>query len=225
MTLSRQACTYVLDFWASHFTTTRYIIVLLDQTKLLALVATKFDSPRSANEIGLISAEVLDSAGLEQGFVRDFLISVRRPKANIKYVAPGLRLPTEVGFLPHPLQNLEIPSLFENDILPIPLFVSDTKSTTPIFENYPFQDISNLPHGLWTTYVDKDGEHEFEGGCKLCLQFETGANGFSRLTEDSFIREQLDSRGVAKYSGRRTELYQAGYNHYVLAHAPQLGYI
>jgi hypothetical protein len=194
-----------------------------DQAKLLALVAAKFDSSRSADEFGLISREVLDGADLKQGFVRDFLRSVRRPKSNIKYIAPGLRLPTEEDFLPHPLQNLETPRIFENPILPIPLFVSDTTSTTPIFENYPFQNISNLPHGLWTSYVDKDSQHEFEDGCKLCLPFEIGANGFARLTDDSFVGEQLDCPRVARPSGRRNELYQTGYNHYIPAHAPQLG--
>lgn len=193
-----------------------------DQAKLMALVVAKFDSPRSLDEIGLISAEVLCRAGLKQGFVWDFLRSVRRPKANIKYIGPGLRLPTEADFSPHPLQNLEIPHIFDNPILPIPLFVSDTKSSTPVFENYPFQDISNLPHGLWTNYVDKDGQHGFEDGCTFCLPFEIGANGFARLTDDSFIGEKLDNR-VAKPSGQRNELYQTGYNHYIPGHAPQLG--
>jgi len=193
-----------------------------DQEKLAALATAKFDLPRSADEIGLISTEVLDSAGLKQGFVRDFLRSVRRPKANIKYIAPGLRLPTEADFSPHPLQNFEGPRNSENPILPIPLFVSDTRSTTPIFR-YPFQDISNLPHGLWTNSVDKDGLHEFEDGCQLCLPFEIGANGFARLGDDSLVGEQLESGGVAEPHGRRNELYQTGYNHYIPGHAPQLG--
>jgi hypothetical protein len=196
-----------------------------DQAKLLALVAAKFDIPRSPGEFGLISEEVLDSAGLREGFIRDFLTSVRQPKKNIKYIAPGLRLPTADDFSPHPLQNFKIPDCikFDNPALPIPLFISDVKSTTPIFEHYPFQEISNLPNGLWTNYVNKHDDHEFEDACRLYLPFEIGANGFARLADDSLIGENQESEGVATPNGRRSELYQRGYNHYTPAHGPQLG--
>lgn len=196
-----------------------------DQARLLALVAAKFEASRSAEEFGLISKEVLDNAGLREGFVRDFLTSVRRPKSNIKYMAPGLRLPTADDFSPHPLQNFEIPDYikFDNPVLPIPLFISDVKSTAPIFEYYPFQEISNLPYGLWTNYINKDTDHVFEDACRLYLPFEIGANGFARLADDSFIGENQESKGVATPNGRRNELYQLGYNHYVPAHGPQIG--
>jgi hypothetical protein len=193
-----------------------------DQAKLIALATAKFNTPRSQDEIGLFSKEVLDSAGLKLGFVRDFLTSVRRPKANIKYIAPGLRLPTEADSSPLPLQNLDIPGLCSNPILPIPLFVTDTKSTSPIFENYPFQDLTNLPYGLWTSYVNRDGGHEFEDGCRLFLPFEIGAVGFARLTDDTLVGENLES-GQARPCGRSNELYQTGYNHYIPSHEPQLG--
>ncbi|KFZ21094.1 hypothetical protein V502_02951 [Pseudogymnoascus sp. VKM F-4520 (FW-2644)] len=192
-----------------------------DQAKLVALAAAKFDAPRSPNEIGLISKDVLDRAGLNQGFVRDFLTSVRRPKANIKYIGPGLRLPTESDFSPLPLQNVDIPQLFPNPVLPIPLFVTDTKSTSPIFERYPLQDLSNLPYGLWTTYVNRDGDHVFEDGCRLFLPFNIGASGFARRTDDTLIGENLES-AKARPSGRRNELYQTGYNHFIPLHEPQL---
>jgi hypothetical protein len=196
-----------------------------DQAKLLALVAAKFDIPPSPGEFGLISEEVLDNASLEEGFVRDFLTSVRRPKKNIKYIAPGLRLPTADDFSPHPLQNFEIPNciMFENSALPMPLFISNVKSTIPIFEYYPFQEISNLPHGLWTNHVNKGDDHEFEDACRLYLPFEIGSNGFARLADDSFIGENQEIKGVARPKGRRNELYQLGYNHYIPAHGPQLG--
>ncbi|OBT65709.1 hypothetical protein VE03_03370 [Pseudogymnoascus sp. 23342-1-I1] len=193
-----------------------------DQAKLIALATAKFNTPRSPDEMGLISTEVLDRAGLKQGFVRDFLTSVRRPKANIKHIAPGLRLPTESDFSPLPLQNLDIPQLCSNPILPIPLFVTDTKSTSPIFERYPLQDLPNLRYGLWTTYVNRDGDHEFEDGCRLFLPFNIGARGFARLADDTLVGEGLES-AQARPSGRRNELYQTGYNHYIPWHEPQLG--
>ncbi|OBT73446.1 hypothetical protein VF21_07302 [Pseudogymnoascus sp. 05NY08] len=193
-----------------------------DQAKLIALATAKFNTPRSQGEIGLFSKEALDGAGLKQGFVRDFLTSVRRPKANIKYIAPGLRLPTEADSSPLPLQNLDIPGLCSNPILPIPLFVTDTKSISPIFENYPFQDLSNLSYGLWTSYVNRDGEHEFEDGCRLFLPFEIGTIGFARLTDDTLVGENLES-GQASHCGRSNELYQTGHNHYIPSHEPQLG--
>jgi hypothetical protein len=196
-----------------------------DQAKLLALVTAKFDVPRSAEEFGLISKEVLDSAGLREGFIRAFLTSVRRPKRNINYIAPGLRLPTADDFSPHPLQNLEISDYIkvDNFALPMPIFISDVKSTAPIFEYYPFQKISNLPYGLWTNYVNKNDGQAFEDACRLYLPFDIGANGFARLADDSFIGENQESKGVARPNGRRNELYQLGYNHYIPAHGPQLG--
>ena len=196
-----------------------------DQAKLLALAAAKFDVPRSPGEFGLIPKVVLDNAGLREGFLRDFLTSVRRPKESIKYIAPGLRLPTVDDFSPHPLQNFEMPEYMnlENGVLPIPVFISTVKSTSPIFENYPFQEITNLPYGLWTTCVSKDGDHEFEDACRLYLPFEIGANGFARLADDSVIGEDQRSKGVARPGGRRNELFQPGYNHYIPEHESQLG--
>jgi hypothetical protein len=192
-----------------------------DQVKLLELVAAKFDIPRTPSEFGLVSREVLDSSGIGEGFVRDFLTSVRRPKRNIKFVAPGLRIPTAEDFSPHPLQNFEMPGGL-NLGNPLPLFISSIKSTTPTLD-YPFNDISNLPCGLWTNVIDRNGHNEFEDACRLYLPFEIGANGFARLADDSLIGEDREGKGVARPSGRRNDLYQLGYNHYVPAHGPQLG--
>ena len=196
------------------------------QAKLLELLAVKFDAPRAPNEFGLVSKEVLDSAGVGEGFIRDFLTSVRRPKANIKYVAPGLRLPTAEDFSPHPLQSFEIPDniKLENLSLPTPLFISSIKFTTPTL-HYPFDGISDLPYGLWTNYVNKDGDNAFEDACRLYLPFEIGANGFARLADDSLMGENQEAKGVATPSGRKNDLYQLGYNHYIPAHGPQLGEI
>lgn len=193
-----------------------------NQAKLLALAAAKFDVPR---EFGLVSEELLDSAGLKEGFIRNFLTSVRRPNERIKYIAPGLRLPTGDDFSPHALQNFEIPDSikFDNPVLPIPLFISDIKSTGPMFELFPFQDIVDLPHGLWTTYVERDGSHVFEDACRLYLPFEIGAGGWACLADDSLVGENQGSKGVARPNGRKNELYQLGYNHYIPAHEPQLG--
>ncbi|OBT89086.1 hypothetical protein VE02_01987 [Pseudogymnoascus sp. 03VT05] len=195
-----------------------------DQEKLLALVKAKFEAPCSRDEFGLVSNEVLDAAGLGEGFVRDFLTMVRRPKKKIKYVAPGLRLPTEDDFSPRPLQDFEMPGCFQyhNPVLPVALFITDINSTTPIFEHYPFRDIPNLPHGLWTGYVDKESDHVFEDSCILCLPFEVGVHGFARYADDSLIGDNQESR-VARPNGRRNDLYQLGYNHYGPAHGPQLG--
>ncbi|KFY36230.1 hypothetical protein V494_05204 [Pseudogymnoascus sp. VKM F-4513 (FW-928)] len=195
-----------------------------DQEKLLTHVKAKFEAPRSREEFGLISEDVLDAAGLGDGFVRDFLTMVRRPKKNIKYVAPGLRLPTAEDFSPRPLQDFEIPWCYNylSPILPVPLFVTDANSATPIFEQYPFKDVSNIPHGLWTGYVDKESDHVFEDSCCLHLPFEIGVNGFARYADDSLIGDNQEG-SVARPNGRRNDLYQLGYNHYGPAHGPQLG--
>lgn len=195
-----------------------------DQEKLLSLVKAKFEAPRSREEFGLISTEILDAAGIGEGFVRDFLTMVRRPKKSIKYVAPGLRIPTEDDFSPRPLQDFEIPECFENHsaVIPVPLFVTDAKSNAPIFEHYPFEGISDLPHGLWTNYVNRDSDHVFEDSCILCLPFEVGANGFARHADDSLIGDDQEG-SEASPNGRRNDLYRLGYNHCGPAHGPQLG--
>ena len=75
-----------------------------DQNRLLEACTAKLNPPASAEEFGLIPRDVLDSAAIPEGFIREFLLQVRRPK-NIKFVAPGLRLPTPGDFTPHPFQN------------------------------------------------------------------------------------------------------------------------
>jgi hypothetical protein len=196
-----------------------------DQAKLLVLAAAKFDISRTPEEFGLVSKEILDAAEIPEGFVRDFLTSVRRPKQNIKYIAPGLRLLTPKDFAPHPLQNFQLPNSFkeQNIVLPLPLFISDIKSSIPIFEHYPFNKTPNLPCGLWTEFVHRGSDQIFEDECRLYLPFEIGANGFARHTDDSLIGEDQESKGVGRPNGRNDQLYQPGYNHYTIKHGPQLG--
>lgn len=196
------------------------------QETLLSLVAAKFDVPRSPEEFGLVSKEALDTAGLSEGFIRTFITSVRKPGTGIKYIAPGLRLPMSQDFTPHPLQNFPLPNgeQMSGLVLPVPLFISDIISPTPIFPHYPLNTALNLPCGLWTTHVSRDDDHVFEDAVTLYLPFEIGGNGFARRTDDSLIGEGQDSKGIIAHgSPKKDELYQPGYNHFITAHGPQLG--
>lgn len=196
-----------------------------DQANLLSLVAAKFEISRSREEFGLVSKEVLDAAAIPEGFIRDFLTSVRKPQPGIKYIAPGLRLPTPQDFAPHPLQNFQLPDSYRDQdlILPVPLFLSDTVSQTPIFEHYPFNTALNLPCGVWTTLIDRGSSHIFEDAVTLFLPFEIGGNGFACRTDGSLIGENQEDKGGARASARKDELYQPGYNHFIPGHGPQLG--
>lgn len=148
-----------------------------DHLRLLEACTAKLNQPVSQELSGLVSQEILDSLGIPEGFIRRFLLQVRRPK-NIRYVAPGLRLPTPSDFASYPYQNFQLPDSMEydNPVLPIPLFISDIKSSTPLL-GYPFHEVSHLPHGLWMEYCNRDAHHTFESTCRLYLPFEIGANG------------------------------------------------
>jgi hypothetical protein len=194
-----------------------------DQNRLVEACTAKLNLPASAEELGLIPRDVLDSAGIPEGFIRQFLLQVRRPK-KIKYVAPGLRLPNRDDFTPHPFQSIQQPMTMEYDdpVLPLPLFISEIKSSKPLF-GYPFHEASNLSYGLWMEYCNKDAHHTFEDTCRLYLPFKIGANGFARLTDDSLIGENQEDHGMARPNGRENELYQPGYSHFIPWHGPQLG--
>lgn len=195
----------------------------LDQFRLLDACAAKLNRPDLQEFTGLVSREFLDSISMPDGFIRRFLLQVRRPK-NIRYVAPGLRLPTPSDLASHPFRNFQIPNSMEYDdpVLPLPLFISDIKSPTPLF-SYPFQEVSNLPHGLWMTYCNKASHHAFEDSCRLCLPFEIGENGFARRTDDSLVGEDQEDHSMARPRGKKDELYMPGYCHFIPWHGPQLG--
>ncbi|CZR61822.1 uncharacterized protein PAC_11719 [Phialocephala subalpina] len=196
-----------------------------DQAKLIELTSAKFDINRCPEEFGLIPTEVLDHARVPEGFIRDFLTQVRRPKKGIRYIAPGLRLPVPSDFSPHPFQNFQLPESVEDDSrhLPIPLFISDLKSSAPLLELYPFNETPNLNYGLWMKSCNKT--QDVEDACRLWLPFEIGANGFARLTDDSLVGEDQESSGLVNPRGRNNELYQPGYCHFVPFHGPQLGIV
>jgi len=82
---------------------------------------------------------------------------------------------------------------YEECILPIPLFISDLKSTEPLL-SYPFLELT-LPYGVWISSVWKYSHHIFEDSCRLYLPVEIGANGFACLTDDSLIGENQESHG------------------------------
>jgi hypothetical protein len=194
-----------------------------DQTKLLDACTTKLNQPISEEQLGLIPREILDNAAILEGFIREFLLQVRRPQ-NIKYIAPGLRLPIPSDLTPHPFQNFQITGSMEydNPALPLSLFISDIKSSAPLL-GYPFHETSNLSYGLWIEYCNKDAHHTFEDAFRLYLPFEIGANGFARLTDDSLMGENQEDHTMARPEGRKNELYQPGYCHFIPWHRPQLG--
>jgi hypothetical protein len=197
-----------------------------DQAKLTEACVKKFSVPVEKKKFGLVEKEVLDAAGIPEGtFIRDFFSSVRKPSnPSIRYLAPGLRLPTAQDFSPHPFQNFVFPANMDKEeyILPYPLFISDLKSTEPLL-NYPFLE-PNLPYGVWISDIWKYSHHIFEDSFRLYLPFEIGANGFARLTDDSLIGENQESPGeTGRGSGKKNDLYQPGYCHFIPGHETSLG--
>ncbi|OKL55834.1 hypothetical protein UA08_08922 [Talaromyces atroroseus] len=194
-----------------------------DQLRLLDACTAKLNQPVSQELSGLVSKEVLDRLSIPDGFIRRFLLRVRRPR-NIRYIAPGLRFPTPSDFASYPFESFQIPDSMEYDIpvLPIPLFISDINCSAPLL-GYPFHELSSLPYGLWMEYCNRDAHHTFEDTCRLYLPFEIGANGFARLTDDSLVGENQGDHSAARPNGRKNELYQPGYCHFIPWHGPQLG--
>jgi hypothetical protein len=67
-----------------------------DQERLTEACVNKSSVPVEETKFGLVEKEVLDTAGIPEGtFIRDLLSSIRKSSnPGIRYVAPGLRLPT-----------------------------------------------------------------------------------------------------------------------------------
>jgi hypothetical protein len=192
-----------------------------DQLKLLAACEVQLSQTAPEVRLGLLSQEDLDNAAIPEGFIRWFLQQVRRPK-SIRYIAPGLRLPTASDYSSQPFQSFVGAEEYESTVFPLPLFPADTISPTSFFR-YPFQELSDLPFGLWMEQCNQKGHHEFEDGCRLRLPFEIGADGFARLTDDMLMGDNPRSGGPPRGKGEKSQLYQTGYCHFIPWHVSQLG--
>ena len=128
-----------------------------DQLRLLEACKAKLDQPVSEEQLGLLPREVLDSAGIPEGFIRQFLLQVRRPK-TVRYIAPGLRLPISSDFAPYPFQDFSMPRINQCDypVFPMPLFITDIKSPTQLLP-WPYHEVMNLSYGLWIEAWTKTG--------------------------------------------------------------------
>lgn len=155
----------------------------VDQAMLQSLESARLSEPVSEDQLGIVSKEFLDKAKIPEGFTREFLSRVRRPKGGIKYIAPGLRIPTENDFEPYVFQDFNHPGSDDDTILPIPLFITDLAAPES-FMPYPFHEVRGLHHGLWMETFWKLSHHIFEDSCRLYLPFDIGGNSFARYVLD-----------------------------------------
>lgn len=152
---------------------------------------------------GLYEDSVLRDAGmLIDGFATKFFAGARQPR--FKYLAPGLRLPAADELISGPFRDLEDTDM---PIKPIPVLLADSMAQMP----WVADRVDQIPAGLYLDGCDREGPSPFEDGSRLVLPYTIGGNGFAKT---------CDGAGIDYRFGG--ELYQIGWNPFILQHGVQL---
>jgi hypothetical protein len=160
--------------------------------------------PRVDAVHGLYEDSVLRDGGmLIDGFATRVFAGGRQPR--FKYLAPGLRLPTADELISGPFRDLEDTDM---PIKPIPILLANSTAQTPWFADH----VDQIAAGLYLDGSEREGPSPFEDGSRLVLPYAIGGNGFA---------ETCDGAGIDHRIGD-SELYQIGWNPFILQHAVQL---
>jgi hypothetical protein len=160
--------------------------------------------PRVDAVHGLYEDSVLRDAGmLVDGFATRFFLEGRQPR--FKYLAPGLRLPTADELTPSPFRDLEDTDM---PIKPIPILLANTMAHTPWFADH----VDQIPAGLCLDGCARERPSPFEDGSRLVLPYAIGGNGFAKTCDSAGIDPRICDG----------ELFQIGWNPFLLQHAVQL---
>jgi hypothetical protein len=174
--------------------------------QLVQAIEERMPSPRSRVDAvhGLYEDSVLRDAGmLIDGFATRFFVGARQPR--FKYLAPGLRLPTADELISSPFRDLED---IDSPIKPIPILLADTMAQTP----WMADQVDRIPAGLYLDGCNREGHCPFEDGSRLVLPYAIGGNGFAKTCDGANIDPRISDG----------ELYQIGWNPFLLRHAVQL---
>jgi hypothetical protein len=160
--------------------------------------------PRVEVVHGLYEDSVLRDAGmLIDGFATRFFAGGRQPR--FKYLVPGLRLPTADELISGPFCDLDD---IDMPIKPIPILLANSTARTPWFADH----VSQIAAGLYLDGSDREGLSPFEDGSRLVLPYAIGGNGSAKTCDGAGIDHRVGD----------SELYQIGWNPFVLQHAVQL---
>ena len=163
--------------------------------------------PRAGTVHGLYENSVLRDAGmLIDGFATRFFVGARQPR--FKYLAPGLRLPTADELTSGPFRDLEDTDM---PIKPIPILLADSMARTP----WCADRVEQIPAGLYFDGCKREGPSPFEDGSRLVLPYTIGGNGFAKTCDGAGIDHRIGDG----------ELYQIGWNPFILQHATPLRFI
>jgi hypothetical protein len=159
--------------------------------------------PRLDTDYGLYEDSTLRDAGmLVDGFATKFFLGARQPR--FKYLAPGLRLPTADELISGPFRDLEDTDM---PIKPIPILLATSMAQTP----WVADRVNQIPAGLYLDGCDREGPSPFEDGSRLVLPYTIGSNGFAKTCDGAGIDYRIGG-----------ELYQIGWNPFILQHGVQL---
>jgi hypothetical protein len=160
--------------------------------------------PRVDAVHGLFENSVLHDAGmLIDGFATRFFVGGRQPR--FKYLAPGLRLPTAGELISSPFRDLEDTDM---PIKPIPILLANSMAQTP----WCADRVDQIPAGLYLDGCAREGPSPFEDGSRLVLPYAIGGNGFAKTCDGAGIDPRICDG----------ELFQIGWNPFLLQHAVQL---
>lgn len=178
------------------------------------------------NEFGeAVSALISSNQVSESSFVVQFLQQLTHPtRPKLKFIAPGLRLPTPESLSDQPFQNIDFhASRYYNPIL---LFPTNSHETTfPDRNQNPFRDPydkdrTSFPSGVWISESILEGG-DFDDACRLLLpRHVIGREGeeteHHAKSTDGFILEDSDGEGLA------AGLYQTSCNPFIPRHEVEL---
>jgi hypothetical protein len=175
---------------------------------------------------GLVEENILDAANVPQGFARDFVGRVQRPR--FRYIAPGLEIPNSSTILQQPFFSL--PRDEGDEAPPILLFRSQDHYTAPqdadvtgldLPFSWPCSQIQRYLAGLYLESTDPAANNRFDDGCKLVLPFGIGVRGYARTSDRALFGENTESEdAVAKDTF--ADLYQPGHQPFIEMHSVRL---
>jgi len=148
---------------------------------------------------GLYTRQTLLDAGIRtDSFAWNFLSKARKPRCT--YLAPGLRVPTTAELTSSPTRDLQDE---DNPINPVCILRGDDLARSPWF------GVNQIPWGLYLDACNPEGVNPFEDGSRLVLPYNIGEHGYAKKGDGSTITGNAD-------------LYQIGWNPFILRHSIQL---
>ncbi|KUJ13267.1 uncharacterized protein LY89DRAFT_784998 [Mollisia scopiformis] len=173
-----------------------------------------------------ISALISSNQASEFCFVIKFLQQMAHPtRSQLKFLAPGLLLPTPELLSNQPFRNIDFhSSSYYNPVL---LFPANNEDETTFPENnhnpfnYPYDEtLNSYRSGLWISESKLEGG-DFDDSCRLLLPRQIidrdgEETEHHAKSADGFILEDVDGEGLA------AGLYQTSCNPFILRHEVEL---